>query len=134
MKKSIFLLFAIIAMCLSSCSDNDKNNEDVYYSYISGTYSPSSTSLKLEATFNGSAITSTTSNVAFSTKDNKTADITINNIVTNNASVKLTNVQLVENKSQGGYDFSGSQTISSGTLKYTGNVVLGCLTLTLTTK
>jgi hypothetical protein len=121
-------------MCLSSCSDNDKNNEDVYYSYISGTYSPSSTSLKLEATFNGSAITSTTSNVAFSTKDNKTADITINNIVTNNASVKLTNVQLVENKSQGGYDFSGSQTISSGTLKYTGNVVLGCLTLTLTTK
>jgi hypothetical protein len=133
MKKSIFLLFAIIAMCLSSCSDK-KDVGDMYYTYISGTYTSASNYYKLDATFNGYPVTSTNANVVFSTHDNKTADITINNIVTNNASVKLTNVQLVENKSQGGYDFSGSQTISSGTLKYSGNVVLGCLTLTLTTK
>ena len=56
--KNLFLLAVSVVTLLSicACSENEPNDEDYRMTYLSETYTPTSTA-KLEATYNGVAVT-----------------------------------------------------------------------------
>ncbi len=119
---------------LSSCGDGEPSNEDYRKSYLSDTYTPTSTTAKLAATYNGVAVTKADAKVVFSSAENKVGDFEVINIIPNTKSLKIKSVPLTHDAANYKYDFAAETVSNKKTVKIEGNVQGGLLTVAITEK
>ena len=138
MKKELkkFLLLAVSVVTLLSicaCSENEPNDEDYRMTYLSETYTPTSTA-KLEATYNGVAVTDANAKVTLKTPDNTVGTFDINGIVTDITKVQISNVPMTYNEDNYHFEFSGSATANGKTINISGYVTYHLLVIDITDK
>lgn len=112
----------------SACSDD--NQPMIPAEKINGTYDGSSETSVLALTYGGEPLVG--GNVSFNTADNKTASLTLKNVIPGTSEVTIDNVQLIETADA--YTFSGSSTFTraaSGTIEYSGSIKEGQLELNI---
>ena len=133
--KNLFLLAVSVVTLLSicACSENEPNDEDYRMTYLSETYTPTSTA-KLEATYNGVAVTDANAKVTLKTPDNTVGSFDINGIVTDITKVQISNVPLTYNEDNYHFEFSGSATTNGKTVKISGYVTYQLLVIDITDK
>lgn len=133
--KNLFLLAVSVVTLLSicACSENEPNDEDYRMTYLSETYTPTSTA-KLEATYNGVAVTDANAKVTLKTPDNTVGSFDINGIVTDITKVQISNVPLTYNEDNYHFEFSGSATTNGKTINISGYVTYHLLVIDITDK
>ena len=133
--KNLFLLAVSVVTLLSicACSENEPNDEDYRMTYLSETYTPTSTA-KLEATYNGVAVTDANAKVTLKTPDNTVGSFDINGIVTDITKVQISNVPLTYNEDNYHFEFSGSATANGKTINISGYVTYQLLVIDITDK
>ena len=133
--KNLFLLAVSVVTLLSicACSENEPNDEDYRMTYLSETYTPTSTA-KLEATYNGVAVTDANAKVTLKTPDNTVGSFDINGIVTDITKVQISNVPLTYNEDNYHFEFTGSATTNGKTIKISGYVTYHLLVIDITDK
>ena len=133
--KNLFLLAVSVVTLLSicACSENEPNDEDYRMTYLSETYTPTSTA-KLEATYNGVAVTDANAKVTLKTPDNTVGSFDINGIVTDITKVQISNVPMTYNEDNYHFEFSGSATANDKTINISGYVTYHLLVIDITDK
>ena len=101
--------------------------------YLSETYTPISTA-KLEATYNGVAVTDANAKVTLKTPDNTVGTFDINGIVTDITKVQISNVPMTYNEDNYHFEFSGSATANGKTINISGYVTYHLLVIDITDK
>lgn len=130
----MFCLMAIVAnFSICACSDDEPDEEDYRMTYLSDTYTPTSTA-KLEATYNGVAVTDANAKVTLKTPDNTVGTFDINGIVADMAKVQISNVPMTFNEDNYHFEFSGSATTNGKTVKISGYVTYHLLVIDITDK
>ena len=133
--KNLFLLAVSVVTLLSicACSENEPNDEDYRMTYLSETYTPTSTA-KLEATYNGVAVTDANAKVTLKTPDNTVGTFDINGIVADIAKVQISNVPMTFSEDNYHFEFAGSTTNNGKTVKISGYVTYHLLVIDITDK
>lgn len=115
----------------SACSDDDDNAQPLIPAEkINGTYDGSSETSALALTYGGEPLIG--GNVSFQTTDNKTASLTLKNVIPGTSEITIDNVQLIGTTDA--YTFNGSSTFTraaSGTIEYSGSIKEGQLELNI---
>lgn len=128
--KKLFYLMAFISLSMfSACSDNN-DQPLIPAEKINGTYDGSSETSVLALTYGGEPLVG--GNVSFNTTDNKTASLTLKNVIPGTSEVTIGNVQLIGTTDV--YTFSGSSAFTraaSGTIEYSGSIKEGQLELNI---
>lgn len=130
------LLIAVSVLTLMgicACSDDEPDEEDYRMTYLSDTYTPTSTA-KLEATYNGVAVTDANAKVTLKTPDNTVGTFDINGIVADITKVQISNVPMTFNEDNYHFEFSGSATTNGKTVKISGYVTYQLLVIDITDK
>ena len=89
---------------------------------------------KLEATYNGVAVTDANAKVTLKTPDNTVGSFDINGIVTDITKVQISNVPLTYNEDNYHFEFSGSATANGKTINISGYVTYHLLVIDITDK
>ena len=130
----MFCLMAIVAnFSICACSDDEPDEEDYRMTYLSDTYTPTCTA-KLEATYNGVAVTDANAKVTLKTPDNTVGTFDINGIVADIAKVQISNVPMTFNEDNYHFEFAGSTTNNGKTVKISGYVTYQLLVIDITDK
>lgn len=130
------LLIAVSVLTLMgicACSDDEPDEEDYRMTYLSDTYTPTSTA-KLEATYNDVAVTDANAKVTLKTPDNTVGTFDINGIVADITKVQISNVPMTFNEDNYHFEFSGSATTNGKTVKISGYVTYQLLVIDITDK
>ena len=130
----MFCLMAIVAnFSICACSDDEPDEEDYRITYLSDTYTPKSTA-KLEATYNGVAVTDANAKITLKTPDNTVGTFDINGIVADIAKVQISNVPMTFSEDNYHFEFSGSATANGKTINISGYVTYHLLVIDITDK
>ncbi|MEG0010980.1 MAG: DUF4925 domain-containing protein [Muribaculaceae bacterium] len=138
MKKLIFsripiVIAILLSLVVVSCGKDEPGKGGSAESYLSGVYSSGSLTNRLEMSLNEVAIVD--KEVKFQTSDNKTATITLNNVIPNKPTTVISGVVLTSPAEKTHLVFSGSQTLSpTRELTYSGSITMGLLILDLKEK
>lgn len=112
---------AFISLSMFNACSDDNDQPLIPAEKINGTYDGSSETSTLALTYGGEPLIG--GNVSFQTTDNKTASLTLKNVIPGTPEVTIDNVQLIGTTDA--YTFSGTSAFTrtaSGTIEYSGTI------------
>ena len=129
MKKNLlYLLMAVFALNFISCKDDD-NSPIIPAEDLNMTFGTDENTV-LNLNYSNSPISG--KQVKFNTKDNKTATLTLLDVIPGQSETIINNIQLVEGENE--YTFNGNSAMTkatAGSIAYSGSIKKGELNLKL---